>query len=543
MKRQRLGLFLTFSILAICLMFFGQACTRPVKFFSSSIDNKLNFLSEASTAEGNGGTYGGKLVILHHEVPGFQCEGHDNPESILLRKPDMNWYYSKNSVDKCKTVNQQPVTGVQYDEATQIVTYMGASYKPPLLYKVVSSENPNLPDVDLEDGVCADANGVCSLLAAVNQIAPMEFAKEIRIFISAGTYLLSTPLLINNTNKVTITGENKDTTILDGGDSLRILNISHQAGSLSSAPLAISNLTFTRGFSSGTNSWGGGLLVNYGLNDVTIDSCKFIGNHAEHAGAALSIHGQSVGGIAYVRRSIFQQNSLTGASPQVIDSDAITATGSLVLEDSLISDNGIPSKNYPVVRVSTGGPFVLKSTSIVNNISTGLSYYLTSCTNSPCSIENSTIARNNGNGISIENYRMAGWADPQDFSIINTTVAQNNLARGLGPSNLYLNTGAGFHLISTVISSLDSATETNCSLTRFFLSGGYSIANDNSCEITNMEPLLSALANNGGIGLTMMPQTSSPLLGYGFDCLLDDQRHVLRSNPTGSCTVGALEVP
>lgn len=57
--------------------------------------------------------------------------------------------------------------------------------------------------------------------------------------------------------------------------------------------------------------------------------------------------------------------------------------------------------------------------------------------------------------------------------------------------------------------------------------------------ITRADPLLGALADNGGPTLTAAPQPGSPALAAGTDCPPTDQRGMPRGEP---CTLGALEV-
>lgn len=59
---------------------------------------------------------------------------------------------------------------------------------------------------------------------------------------------------------------------------------------------------------------------------------------------------------------------------------------------------------------------------------------------------------------------------------------------------------------------------------------------------TFADPLLGALADNGGPTKTLLPQSTSPAAGAGKACLPFDQRGNARKTPDG-CTAGAVELP
>jgi hypothetical protein len=102
------------------------------------------------------------------------------------------------------------------------------------------------------------------------------------------------------------------------------------------------------------------------------------------------------------------------------------------------------------------------------------------------------------------------------------------------------------HPIGAVNCFVDAGTTT---------SDGYNYTDDNSCgfgastdsQLSTNDPLLAALADNGGPTQTMLPQSGSPLIDNialvdcGFNSVTDDQRAVTRPQIHG-CDTGAVEV-
>lgn len=146
-------------------------------------------------------------------------------------------------------------------------------------------------------------------------------------------------------------------------------------------------------------------------------------------------------------------------------------------------------------------------------------------------ITNSTVTGNTGHGI-----RAAGTA-----TIAYTTIASNAgraIVQSTGPVTVWASILAG-----------NNGNECAGALT----SAGYNIVDDTSCAFTSTgdqqstDPLLGALADNGGPTLTRKPGAGSPAInavpnaavGCGTTVTVD-QRGVARPSG-GSCDVGAVE--
>ncbi len=343
---------LALSILLVLLVYQGcsDGLQNPLRFESST--NK--YQSSEVAGGGNGEGYDGKIRILHHYVDNFTCNGKPAPESVLFRNSEMNWYLIQNSKQSCPSNAAIAVEGVVYDEGTKTATYNGKIYVPPRPYFVDTNANPNLPDVNLMDGICADENGTCSLRAAVQQTVPVSFTDAVIIHIPAGIFNLTSPLSLRgvmpDSHEITIRGESPTTSILDGGGATRHFSIR----STSMAPITIENLTLQNGFYG--NTLDPGASISYQLDPsaefrlksadgllqeirnffpeydeatanplnsrLNITNCVFKGNKNH----STIIAGHLTGKLT-VRNSLFIQNEQHGVYS--------TSADSLVVEDSI----------------------------------------------------------------------------------------------------------------------------------------------------------------------------------------------------------------
>ncbi len=128
--------------------------------------------------------------------------------------------------------------------------------------------------------------------------------------------------------------------------------------------------------------------------------------------------------------------------------------------------------------------------------------------------------------------------DSGALEVVNGTISHNAwpaLAR----------TGGSIVLTNTIVAASIGGVNCNSPLT----SNGYNLDSGSSCglhatgDISNTDPLLGPLVNNGGATLTRILQTGSPAIDAGNDSICPgvDQRGVTR--PQGDhCDIGAYEV-
>jgi hypothetical protein len=173
----------------------------------------------------------------------------------------------------------------------------------------------------------------------------------------------------------------------------------------------------------------------------------------------------------------------------------------------------------------------------------------------------------------ISNNSTIGWgggiANYCTLRIGDSTISANNATRSGGGIGLFggsmalsyttiaANTGAIANLggTSTVTGTLiaNSTGFSNCS-GPYPLSQGYNLDSDGSCglatptDISNTNPQLGALADNGGATQTMALLPGSPAIDHGGTrangCPAADQRGMPRPDEvgdTGTCDIGAYE--
>ena len=168
-------------------------------------------------------------------------------------------------------------------------------------------------------------------------------------------------------------------------------------------------------------------------------------------------------------------------------------------------------------------------------------------------MRNSTLT---GNSASAATNAQGGaiWTQIGTAQIRTSTIVANTAAAG---ANIYGPTGE-VYLQSTIVA--DPAGGANCAGAAFFFSESYNLSDSAGCGLIagapyfdqTAEPLLGALAFNGGPTQTMLPSLQSPAIdkGFGFGGAKDERGFArtadLSGFPNGSfdggTDVGAVEV-
>lgn len=526
-------------LIPLILIGWGQGCSPAISFSvtgpQSHEASSVPGLQTGTQMSGNGGTYDGKIRILHHTVEGFSCEGRDVPESILIRENESDWVIIKNSFSKCAVVDHEGVSGVLYDSVLNEAHYEGKLYEPPRSYLVKASENPNLPDVDTSDGVCADINGICSLKASIDQAGPASLTSPVLITVPAGVYALTSTLYLSSgythNQSVTLRGEDPASTILDGGNSVLIF----KKAVTSAAPVNIENFTFRNG-SDGTAFSASAILPewrSYYSSVLNVVNCTFTMNRLNPP-----IYGGPGAGHINIYQSRFLTNQL--AAIQVF------GVSSLLVEESSMIGNG----QVGVWVDNATDDVTIRSSTIVSNGSYGVSFH--KC--SHCLIENSTIYNNSGGGVSILSTQTGVQ---YNVAINNSTIYQNGKVSGANLEVAYTDSANRLTLRNSV-AAMNDATKPNCT----WLAGPYksntidgvnSIFDDATCLPGGsgnlfVNPMLSGLASNGGLTLTILPLAGSPAIDAGDNlvCTSLDQRGrprpIDKLGAGARCDIGAVEV-
>ncbi len=165
----------------------------------------------------------------------------------------------------------------------------------------IVNNNGDTPDSNTADGLCLDANGNCTLRAAVEQ-ANASASDDVITFLPAVTTVVLTigEIVISNNGSLQINGNGANVTTIDGGAGTNRIFFS-------SGNVVISRVNLTGGNASGTflNGYGGAILA--GGESLLLDSIFITGNTAsERPGGGVYFLN---GGKHYIINSTFSANS------------------------------------------------------------------------------------------------------------------------------------------------------------------------------------------------------------------------------------------
>lgn len=270
-------------------------------------------------------------------------------------------------------------------------------------------------------------------------------------------------------------------------------------GIYNSGTLNITNTVFSANTAGACNDSGGGIYSNSGI--VSINNGTFSGNGAGWGGAINSDSGTLI-----IINSTFSGNN------QSFTGGGIVSRGNTVITGTTFSSNG----------ASRGGGIFNGGT---------------------LEITNSTFSGNSGNGF----FGGGGIYNFGTMTVTNVTLSGNSANPSGGG---ILNSAGIVTLRNTIVTN--SPTGDNCSGT--ITNGGNNIDDSASCgwgsnlgSMSNTNPLLGTLQNNGGPTQTMALLSGSPAIDSVIynapnGCPSTDQRGVHR--PIGlRCDIGAYESP
>jgi predicted outer membrane repeat protein len=377
------------------------------------------------------------------------------------------------------------------------------------------------------------------------------------------------------TGEVQIVGPGANLLAISGMKSVRVLQVD------ASTTVAITGLTIRDGNAPG--ELGGG-INNLGI--LTLSDCTITTNSSGGAGG---VYVASTGLLNASRCTISQNFS-------EVDSGGIRlshGTGTVNLSDCIISDNVATNFGGGIDMYPPGGPVVMSRCAVKNNVSgrDAAGMWI----NHPLVISESAVTGNeagndaNGGGAvisspttmvncTLDTNRAGGFGgalfltnNPTTSTLTNVTVTGNHA----DTNNNNVGNGGGIHIASGLISIANSALALNSDDTTAggsiypdasgsFFSGGHNLIGDSTgaTGFTNgaksdivgntgspVNPVLGALAYNGGTTLNRMPLTGSPLLNAGdiaqltnppFVSGLIDQRGLPRI-AGASVDIGAIE--
>ncbi|MCI0710838.1 MAG: CSLREA domain-containing protein, partial [Chloroflexi bacterium] len=414
-------------------------------------------------------------------------------------------------------------------------------------------------------------NGQCSLREAINLINGVSAADcgtlgtaPYTINVPAGTYTITIASTNEDANlngdfdiitPVTINGAGIDQTIIQahtlpesaGGRVFDIINdttnvtfngltirhgneIAHGGGIRTEGPLNLDDVKLSDNF---TTERGGAIYVDGA--PVDIRDSEFVGNVGESDGGAIYFRSSD----AIVRRSTFTNNDSAARYGGAIYN---TSSSTLEILTSFFTLNNTNARGGAIYNAAT---LTLDRSTIYNNSAAdGGGIYNTL----NADIINSTISENGvtSRGGAIYNSR--------NLDTIFTTIA-NNFDSNNDEGGVY-NTGSSAKYFSS--HTIHYNFGDNCSGSGDFIDGRYNISGDNTCNWgdtnftgvgDNVDPLINAIANNGGPTLTHSLKSGSPAIDRkGATCAPElngiDQRGQPRLISGGGddiCDIGSYE--
>jgi hypothetical protein len=449
---------------------------------------------------------------------------------------------------------------------------------------------------DYDKYACTAAPDDCSLRGAIRFANGTAAGSEIHITIPAGTYYLMRPNMGDIPEDLNVTGDldiisrtvilhgaGTAQTILDGQTLDRLLD--NQAGILT-----VENLKITQGVAPAAN-YGGGAIRNYNSSTLYVKNVVIQGNSVE--GNGQSDHG---GGISNLGTLVVAGATIMGNS--ACDGGGILSNNATMsIDDSYIAENtartdvescgqggglGTKPPNSQLQLTNSevygnnarrgGGVFFNGSSArIINN------YFNSNVASSSgggiealgsLTISDTTLSSNDGGvvggGLSINGTLLAhnitmyinhtsygggglyGGAD-SILSIEHATFYGNYTASS--GAALWISGSNSLTLHDNILASDDTGNTCNLSLIDTFNDPGYNLGSDHSCglsidrhDLIDTDPILAALAYNGGQTPTMALLTSSPAIDSGdpITCQTRDQRGYYRP-VNGVSDIGAYE--
>src|ERR1041385_4862574 len=352
------------------------------------------------------------------------------------------------------------------------------------------------------DGICADSGNACSLRAAVQEANALA-RPDTTIQLGAATYVLSgaagDDLAVSGdldiTGDLTLTGAGTASTIIDGGGVDRVLDIDPSGAGVS---VTISNLTVRGGGSSNAPAQAGGGIRNRG--------------------------------------TLSPANVTLAANSSGINGGGLLNLGTLTLTNTTVSGNTSIADGGGIYN-GGGGTLTITASTLSGNSTSGAGANgggIFNASAATATLTNVTVSGNSaiagGGGV----FNSGGTA-----TLVNVTLGDNTATTGGGISNI-----AG----TTTLTNTLVAGSGNCSGT--ITSGGNNLDSGSTCafagagDLSNRNPLLGVLANNGGATQTRALPVGSPAIDAGSNaaCPATDQRGAARPFPAGgNCDIGAFE--
>jgi CSLREA domain-containing protein len=387
---------------------------------------------------------------------------------------------------------------------------------------------PRVQAASLTVNSLADANngsdGVCTLREAItaannnanfNECISTAYGNDTITFSVGGTITLGSSLP-NITDAAGLTIEGGSTVTISGNNAVRVFQVN------SSAALALRNLVVANGNAGG--GFGGG-MNNSGI--VTISNSTFSGNSTTSLGGGLY---NDFSGTATINNSTFFNNSADFGG-------GIRNSGAAILNNSIFSGNSATSLGGGIYN---SGTVTISNTTFSGTNSSSFGGGLNNGSSGTATISNSIFSGNSASDSG------GGIYNSDTVTISNSTFSNNsasNFGGGIYNSNTATignSTFSGNSAVSSGGAILNSSGNTvtisnsivanslsggNC--TGSITNGGHNLDSSASCgwgstngSLSNINPQLGPLANNGGPTQTHALTGSSPAINAGNNALI-----------------------
>lgn len=440
-------------------------------------------------------------------------------------------------------------------------------------------------DALIGDGICADAEGNCTLRAAIQEANATAGAQTIEL--PAGTYQLTLAGNAENdgatgdldiTDSVDIVGEGADVTIIDANGAVLVDRVFHIRDPLAvGVTVNLSDLTVTGG--SVLNENGGGILLEAaeggggpGTLSVKAESSLVLNlervvvrGNAAASDTTDPGTGEAVGGAG---GGIHSTGQLNLVASEISDNQAGTNGGGLylgavttLLDTTVMGNHG---ENGGGLFVTGSQISNFRRCAIVNNSAVG-GGGISTRTQTAIVMTNCTVDGNTATDVG------AGINANGLINLIFSTVTDNGSDSDAPNGGAGLNSFASgnFRLWSSIVagntvnSTAETPTVRNCGCTGGsgctqgiqFLSFGHNIEDVDSCglrqssDLLNTDPMLMPLALVAGMTPYRELEPGSPAIDAGHetsDCPAEDQRGFERpqdgnEDDVAGCDIGAVE--
>lgn len=421
--------------------------------------------------------------------------------------------------------------------------------------------------VDRNDALCDDVTGspcYCSIAPALSAATNGD-----QVLVFPGTYYEA----LSITNALRLEGTDRDTVILDGGATGRVVNIALP----SSDPAILTDLTIQHGdagagggvYVSGnldmqncvvqenTAFQGGGLYFAFG-EYCYISGCDFRKNDCDDVGGG--VHNSASSAFIYLSDSVLESNSALIAGGAVFGGWASLSNCVLRANTGGLYGGAVEAERCVVHEsdlhgnlAGNGGGFHVEYLSIYESAvysnsaaDSGGGIYATAYLRTRNATISGNVASNRGGGISATG---------------NITLAASTIAFNCAPTGGGMYLQANAEMTSTILAKNMALTHPNASGARID-SDGYNLIGDTNgvmiigTTIGNLleaDPRLLPLADNGGFAPTHALKYGSPAIDagtctayYGVT-ITNDQRLFVRpvdgkNDGSAVCDIGAYEL-